>query len=91
MQSSICQSCSMPLTSEEVYGKNEDGSKNLDYCCHCCDGDPTFSNSTTTMEEMIEICIPFELKAGTYPTAEAARKGLSELFPTLKRWKKAAV
>ena len=88
MNATICQSCSMPLGNEESFGKNADGSKNTDYCCHCCDGDPTFSGSSTTMEEMIEICIPYELKAGAYPDAATARKALSELFPTLKRWKK---
>ena len=87
MELTICQSCSMPLFNDETYGKNTDGTKNEDYCCHCYSGDPAFGGSTTTMEEMVEICIPFELKAGAYPDAETARKALMELFPTLKRWK----
>ena len=31
----ICQSCAMPLYSDDVYGTNADGSKNEDYCKYC--------------------------------------------------------
>lgn len=32
----ICQSCGMPLTSPEQFGKNADGTANSDYCVYCC-------------------------------------------------------
>lgn len=32
----ICQSCGMPLTSPEQFGKNADGTANGDYCVYCC-------------------------------------------------------
>lgn len=77
----FCQSCGMPL-SEEVLGKNLDGSKSEDYCCYCYkDGEFT---SDVTMEEMIEVCVPFEVEAGM--KEEDARKRMKEYFPTLKRW-----
>lgn len=31
----ICQSCGMPVGSEEMSGTNADGSINTDYCKHC--------------------------------------------------------
>ena len=31
----LCQSCSYPLTNDEDFGTNADGSKNEDYCKHC--------------------------------------------------------
>jgi len=30
----FCQSCGMPLT-EEAYGTEKDGSKNVEYCHYC--------------------------------------------------------
>ena len=32
----ICQSCGMPLTAPEQFGKNADGTTNGDYCVYCC-------------------------------------------------------
>ena len=81
-----CQSCGMPMTEDSHFGKNVDGSTNEDYCCHC------YSNGAfpgeCTMEEMIEICVPLIVENGVCPDSESARKMLSELLPTLKRWKK---
>ncbi|MFA5777226.1 MAG: zinc ribbon domain-containing protein [Parcubacteria group bacterium] len=31
-ETSICQSCSMPMTKDEDFGTDEDGSKNWRYC-----------------------------------------------------------
>ena len=31
----ICQSCGMPITSNEMLGTNADGVKNEDYCKYC--------------------------------------------------------
>jgi len=82
----ICQSCGMPMTEDSHFGKNADGSKNEDYCCHCYPKG-AFNNPSESMEEMIESCIPFEIEAGAASDEESARKMLTELFPTLKRWK----
>ena len=82
-----CQSCGMPMTEDSHFGKNADGSKNGDYCCHC------YPNGAfpgeCAMEEMIEMCVPIIVEDGTFaPDEESARKMLTEFLPTLKRWKK---
>ena len=83
----FCQSCGMPLTADEMHGKNADGSKNEDYCQYCYP-DGAFSNPDETLEQMIETCVPFVVEAGgDYPDADSARKMLQEHLPTLKRWK----
>ncbi len=79
----LCQSCSMPMETPEVYGTNKDGSKNEDYCTYCYQNGAFTSEET--MEGMIEICVPHMIKAG-YDEA-AARKELDVLLPQLKRWK----
>ncbi len=80
----ICQSCGMTMNQSD-YGKNADGSANIDYCKYCYPNG-SFSKSET-MEEMIESCIPFYVSEEC-KTAEEAREHLSKLYPTLKRWKK---
>ena len=35
MEQNICQSCAMPLTSEDMYSTEKDGSINKDYCKWC--------------------------------------------------------
>ncbi len=81
----LCQSCGMPMTLENQFGTNQDGSKCEEYCTYCYqNGD--FSDKRT-MDEMIEICIPFELQAGVYPDKETARNEMKKYFSTLKRWK----
>ena len=35
MEQTICQSCAMPLTSEDMYSTEKDGSINKDYCKWC--------------------------------------------------------
>jgi len=83
-----CQSCGMPLSEESHFGKNSDGSKNEDYCCHCYPAG-AFTNPNETMDEMIESCIPFMVEDGVHAKdEESARALLTEFLPTLKRWKK---
>ncbi len=86
MEQTFCQSCAMPMTEDNHFGTNADGSKNKDYC-HYCFANGHFSKDET-MEEMIETCVPFVV-GSVYPDAESARKGMLEFFPTLKRWRKA--
>ena len=83
-----CQSCGMPMTEESHYGKNADGSKNEDYCCHCYENGQ-FTTPDDTLKEMIESCIPFIVEDGVHAKdEESARALLTEFLPTLKRWKK---
>lgn len=87
MEQKICQSCAMPMTEEGHFGTNADGGRNEDYCCYCF-AEGRFTKDQT-MEEMIDLCVPFALEGGAYPSEDAARQGMREFFPTLKRWKKA--
>jgi hypothetical protein len=38
------------------------------------------------MEEMIEICVPYAVKAGKYKDSNAARTAMRGFLPKLKRW-----
>lgn len=80
----VCQSCGMPMTADEHYGTNADGSKNTEYCCYCYK-DGAFTASCT-VEEMVEICL--NACPEMYTDREKSRKMMLEFFPTLKRWRK---
>ncbi len=83
MNKIICQSCGMPMDDPKDYGTNEDLTPNQEYCTYCFQtGEFT---SDTSMEEMIEICIPHMVKEGIEESA--ARSIITNLLPTLKRWK----
>ena len=76
MQEKYCQSCAMPME-EEFTSENEI------YCIYCFEnGAFTFDG---TMEEMIELCLPYMVEAGMDP--DEARGMMCEVLPTLERWK----
>lgn len=79
----ICQSCSMPMTSEAQFGKNSDGSKNQAYCTFCYP-EGQFNKPDETLEEMIESCVPFMMKEGH--SEVDARASLKKILSGLKRW-----
>ncbi|WP_240417078.1 zinc ribbon domain-containing protein [Paenibacillus periandrae] len=80
-----CQSCAAPLgETNEMHGTNADGSTNPDYCKYCfADGEFT---ADTTMDEMIEFCVPYMVTANAGMTENEAKAQMKVLFPTLKRW-----
>lgn len=79
----LCQSCGMPMESEEMFGTNADSSLNPDYCKYCyANGEFT---SKVSMEEFIEQCSQFAAAGGM--TNEEMKEYCEKLFPTLKRWK----
>jgi len=84
----ICQSCGMPLDSDEVKGTNADGSLSCDYCVHCYK-DGAFTKDMT-LDEMIELNLTYldvwNKSSGRNLTVEEARKEMQQFFPTLKRW-----
>ena len=80
----ICQSCSMPMDDEKVFGTNTDGTKNLDYCIYCYKNGEFIDK--VSMQEYIEMCVPFAHQAGM--TELEMRHHCESVFPTLKRWKK---
>ena len=82
--SRICQSCAMPMEDESVFGTNQDGSKNPDYCIYCYKNGEFKDN--VSMAEYIEMMVPFAGQA--HMTPEQMRDYCEKVFPTLKRWKK---
>ena len=87
MQKEIyCQRCAMQMEKPEDFGNNADGSKNEEYCCYCYENG-AFCYPEATMEEVIESCIE-HVVPDIFPDEAAARKVLTEHFPTLKCWKK---
>lgn len=79
----ICQSCGMPMSQDQDFGKNLDGTKNSDYCIFCYPAGE-FGKANETLEEMVETCVPFLMKEGL--SEEDARNHLLEQLKTLKRW-----
>ena len=89
MNEKHCQSCGMPMNTEDaVYGTNADGSKSEDYCEHCY-ANGKFTGVDCTMEQMIEECIPYVIEDKPNMSEDDVRKMLTEFYPTLKRWRKA--
>ena len=86
METKRCQSCGMPMNSPQArYGTEKDGTPNADYC-HFCYTNGAFPG-TSTMEEMIQFCLPFEKEAQPDKTEEELLAEMRVLFPTLKRWR----
>lgn len=87
MEEKYCQSCGMPMgTTDELYGTNADQSKSEDYCEYCYkNGEYT---ADTSMEQMIEFCIPHVATSNPNLSKDDARKMMNEFFPSLKRWQK---
>lgn len=83
--SRVCQSCSMPMSDENVFGTNADGSKNSDYCIYCYKNGKFIDD--VSMEKYIEMNVPFYEQAGM-SSVDEMRRYCEKVFPTLKRWKK---
>jgi len=79
----ICQSCSMPLCEEKLYGTNEDGSLNDEYCIYCFKDGGYEQN--IPLDEYIEYSLQFSEMVGM--TKEEMKEYCIKILPTLKRWK----
>ena len=84
MDNKICQSCGMPIFSDEQLGTEKDGSINVDYCKYCYTNGEFIDK--VSMEEYIAMCSQYSSQTGM--TKDEMTKYCQELFPTLKRWKK---
>lgn len=84
----FCQSCGMPLQSDELKGTNKDNSLSTDYCTYCFQSGAFVQDCT--MDEMIEHCSQFvdefNKDAEKKVTKEDAIANMKQFFPTLKRW-----
>ncbi|MFD2671571.1 zinc ribbon domain-containing protein [Marinicrinis sediminis] len=83
MEQSICQSCTMPMEDQTKWGTEKNGEKSQSYCLYCYD-EGQFRVPEQTMEEMIEICIPYMKESGW--EEEKARAMMKGILPSLKRW-----
>lgn len=83
----FCQSCGMPLSSDEIYGTEANGGLSDLYCKYCYENGIFTANMT--MEEMIDFCVPMMVESTPGLTTEAAREQMMEFFPMLQRWKQA--
>ena len=54
MENKICQSCGMPIDSEEQLGTNQDGSISLDYCKYCYENGDFIDK--VSMQKYIQMC-----------------------------------
>lgn len=80
-----CQSCGMPMTKDEEYGTEADGSKSSEYCCYCYEKGAF--KSDCTMEQMIDLCLDMSADSHMYDDRAKAKGQMMEYFATLKRWK----
>lgn len=86
----FCQSCGMPLQTDDMRGTNADGGKSDDYCSFC------YKNGVFTqdisMEEMIELNLQYidewNKNSEKKMTVEEVKAQLETFMPTLKRWSK---
>lgn len=83
-QPRFCQSCSMPMVDETVYGTEAGGRHNHDYCMYCYQ-DGAFT-AELQLGDMIRTCVPHMVEAHPGMTAESAETMLREYLPKLKRW-----
>jgi hypothetical protein len=84
-QGPVCQSCGMPLRTDDDFGTNQDGTKNEDYCFHCFQGG-RFLDDGITLQEKIEKNVKIGVQMGM--PEDMARKMCETTLPHLKRWRK---
>jgi hypothetical protein len=80
----ICQSCGMPLSVNEDFGTEIDGSLNSEYCKFCYQ-DGKFTDEGITLEEKIEKNAEIATTLMGIPKDEALQIA-KDTIPTLKRW-----
>ncbi len=79
----FCQSCGMPLTTEDAKGTENNGQKTNDYCKYCYE-DSNFKNPDMKLEEM-KNTVKMHMEKKNLPIY-MVQKALN-ILPALKRWK----
>jgi len=79
----FCQSCSMPLDSNEISGTEKDGSKSNEYCIYCY-RDGAFTTPSMSIKQM-ETIVKMQMEKRNIP-ANIITMAVNSL-PNLKRWK----
>lgn len=80
----FCQSCGLPLDTEEVKGSEPSGLKNNEYCKYCYENG-TFKNPKMNLDDM-KNTVETQMKKLKLP--EYSIQKAINLLPALKRWKK---
>ncbi|KOP71860.1 effector binding domain-containing protein [Cytobacillus solani] len=83
MNAVYCQSCGMPMNEEKIFGTEKDEGRSREYCVYCYEKGE-FKQPNMTVEDMIDLCVPFMKEDGK--SEEEARTILTNFLPTLKRW-----
>lgn len=78
-----CQSCGMPLPSRDMLGTENNGEKSKEYCMYCYE-DGAFKQPDLTMNDMVEVCVPFMVQEGM--AEQTARDIMRSQLPHLQRW-----
>lgn len=84
MDARICQSCAMPMPTDDLLGTEKDGAPSHAYCKYCY-ADGAFVNPECTVQQMEDFCVPIMVKEGM-PEAQA-RAIMQQTLPMLDRWK----
>ena len=79
----FCQSCSMPLDSNDMRGTEKNGLPSAEYCKYCYQ-DGAYTNPDLTLKEMTNI-VQTEMEKRNIP-APTIKKAV-DVLPLLKRWK----
>ena len=79
----LCQSCGMPLDTEEVKGTEKNGSKNNEYCKYCYENG-AFKDPHMILREM-QNRVKNQMKRLEHH--EYAIQKAVNILPALKRWK----
>jgi len=75
----------MPVGRRDDFGTAANGLRVNDYCHFCLQGG-SFTEPTITKQAMIDRCTEIMAQRGVMPPAQA-RALMTEVIPTLKRWK----
>ncbi|BBI33020.1 effector binding domain-containing protein [Cohnella abietis] len=79
-----CQSCGMPLPSQDVYGTDQQGNVITQYCKYCYENGQ-FTQPDFTVDDMVSFCVPFLVEEGM--DEQVARGMLASSLPSLERWR----
>jgi hypothetical protein len=82
-QRKICQSCSMPMDTSELFGTEKDGRPNTDYCKYCYQ-QGAFTSPGITLQEMKDK-MSHIMDQDKLP-ADILEEAIGRL-PLLKRWR----
>ncbi len=81
----FCQSCGMPIVSEEAKGTDKDGSKTDRYCIYCYkDGE-----FQATYDDIVGYCLDHPENWGEQMSREDAEKKIRAYVSSLGRWRDA--